>query len=202
MVLWFVTMDDINTAPGSRLRGLRISWWLVKFLLAALFIAIFVRVLIAQPFLVTGASMEPTLNPNEYLVIDKISHQISELERGDVIIMRYPLDSSVYFVKRVIGLPGETVHVSNGTITVLMKDGTPHVLHEPYLVMPNDDKPDATVTLAQDEYFVLGDNRAHSSDSREWGPLQKKFIVGRAFARLFPFDKIKLLPGEHRFSEE
>ena len=174
----------------------------VKFSIAALLIALVVRWFVAQPFLVTGASMEPTLNPNEYLVIDKLFYNFFKPERGDIIIMRYPLDSSVYFVKRIIGLPGETISISKGAITILAQDGTSEALHEPYLVVSKDAKPDTTVTLAQDEYFVLGDNRTQSSDSRDWGPLQRRFIVGRAFTRLFPFDKMQILPGQHRFSSE
>jgi signal peptidase I len=192
----------MDVAAKRRMRMQRLgntALLIVKFFIAALVIALVVRWFVAQPFVVTGASMEPTLDPNEYLVIDKIFYEISKPERGDVIIMRYPLDSSVYFVKRVIGLPGETVQVSKNTITILAQDGTSNVLHEPYLVLTQSTKPDTTVTLATGEYFVLGDNRAHSSDSRDWGPLQKKFIVGRAFARLFPFDRMEVLPGQYRF---
>jgi signal peptidase I len=179
--------------------GLRILWLLVKFSVAALFITLPIRWFVAQPFLVTGPSMEPTFKTNEYLVIDKLWYHLHQPQRGDVIIMRYPLDPSMYFVKRIIGMPGETVSITNGIVTILSPGGASVVLHEPYIVTQAGKAENETTTLAEDEYFVLGDNRAQSSDSREWGPLQAKFIVGRAFVRLLPLNEIQILPGQARF---
>jgi signal peptidase I len=179
--------------------GLRMVWLIVKFSIAALFIALPIRWFVAQPFIVEGPSMEPTFKTSEYLVIDKLWYHFHQPERGDVIIMRYPLDPSLYFVKRVIGLPGETVSITNGVVTILSASGTTITLHEPYIVEQTAKPQNETTTLAEDEYFVMGDNRTQSSDSREWGPLQAKFIVGRAFMRLYPLNEIQILPGQARF---
>jgi signal peptidase I len=177
----------------------RVVWWILKFAIAALVIALPIRSFVAQPILVSGMSMEPNLMPHEYLVVDKLWYHIHAPERGDVIVMRYPLDASTYFVKRIIGLPGETVSDNNGIVTVLSADGSVTVLDEPYVALHSDKKEKSTTSLAADEYFVLGDNREQSSDSRNWGPLQKKFIVGRAAVRLFPLSQLEILPGQYRF---
>jgi signal peptidase I len=176
-------------------------WLFLKFSIAALVIVLPIRWFIAQPFIVSGASMEPTFQDNDYLVIDKLSYDLHSPQRGDVIIMRYPLDPSIYFVKRIIGLPGETVAVASTTITIISSSGT-STLAEPYLVMPLGKPEFSTTTLSANEYFVLGDNRGGSSDSREWGPLQKRYIIGRAFMRLLPLDKIQILPGQFRYPNQ
>src|SRR6267154_6380769 len=105
-------METQVVSAKPALVWLRLFWLVAKFSLAALFIALPIRWFVAQPFLVEGASMEPTFTSNEYLVIDKLWYHLHEPQRGDVVIMRYPLDPSVFFVKRIIGLPGETVNVS------------------------------------------------------------------------------------------
>ncbi len=192
--------SDPEKNPRPRRAILDTLTLLFMYTLAAFFIVLPIRFFVAQPFFVSGDSMEPTFMPNEYLVIDKLYYRMHEPQRGDVIIMRYPLDPSTYLVKRVIGVPGETVSISNGKVTVTSIDGSRHVLDEPYLKFEKKDAT-ATTTLSKDEYFVLGDNRFHSSDSREWGPLQSKFIVGRAFVRLYPFRDARLLPGQHRYTD-
>jgi signal peptidase I len=178
--------------------SLRLFWLVVKFSIAALIIVLPIRFFVAQPFLVSGDSMAPTFHDGDYLVIDKLWYDFHKPQRGDVIIMEYPLNPAIYFVKRIVGLPGETIGVHNGIVTIVGATGT-STLSEPYIILPSFKMEDSTTTLAADEYFVLGDNRTQSSDSREWGPLQTKFIVGRAFMRLFPWNEIHILPGEYRF---
>lgn len=170
----------------------------LKFLLIAFLIVTPFRLFVAQPFIVSGASMAPTFEQNEYVVIDKISYRFVEPQRGDIIIFRYPLDSSQFFIKRIVGLPGEEVSIQGGVITVTGGDGVAHILDEPYRSSSMKNRSSVT-KLADDEYFVLGDNRLASADSREWGPLQKKFIVGRALVALFPLRDASLYPGDYTF---
>ncbi len=141
-------------------------WETVKFIVIALLIVIPFRIWIAQPFVVSGASMEPTFINGDYLIVDEISYRFEQPQKGDVIIFRYPLDPSKFFIKRIEGLPGDTV-TENGK----------------------------QIVLAENEYYVLGDNRNESLDSRYWGSLPKSLIVGRAFLRLWPVSKIGVFPG-------
>lgn len=163
----------------------------------ALVIVIPFRFFVAQPFIVSGASMLPTIVPREYLVIDVVSLALRAPERGEVIIFRYPFDTTVYFVKRVIGLPGETVTILDGHVTIEKPSGELVILDEPYLMDEFRTHESNTTTLESGEYFVMGDNRKGSSDSRVWGPLQEKFIVGYALLRLYPFGRAAFTPGEH-----
>lgn len=168
---------------------------IAKFACIALVIVLPVRWFVAQPFIVSGASMEETFHNNEYLIVDQLSYYFEDPARGEVIVFRYPNDPSKYFIKRVIGLPGETLHLSGTSITVI-NDEHPDgmTLHEPYAALGNGSR-EETVTLGPTEYFVMGDNRDHSSDSRAWGNLERDLIVGRAFVRLLPPDRIGLFPG-------
>lgn len=179
-------------------------WWveLISLSAIALIIVVPFRLFIAQPFVVSGTSMEPTFEPKEYLVIDEISYRFKDIERGDVVIFRYPLDPDVYFVKRVIGLPGDTVTIRDGVVSI-SRDGEVvyERLDEPYVRPGFEKKDNSSTTLDEREYFVLGDNRRASADSRVWGPLQDRYIIGRAVARLYPLSDAALFPGHHTFTQ-
>jgi len=169
-------------------------WDLIKFVILAIVIVMPIRMFIAQPFVVSGESMYPTFKDKEYLIIDELSYLTGEPKRGDVIVFRYPNDTKRFFIKRVIGLPNETIIIDKGAIKIindLNPDG--FFLEEPYL----NEKFDTTSTYQtnQKEFFVLGDNRNKSSDSRYWGILPRKLIVGRAYLRLLPIKNISYLPG-------
>jgi signal peptidase I len=169
-----------------------------KFSIIVLIIVIPVRVYVAQPFIVSGPSMEPTFSGGEYLIVDQLSHRFTGPERGSVIIFKFPENPSKFYIKRVIGLPGETVELRGSTVIIKNSENPSGViLDEPYLATDNKKTGFLTTSLEDDEYFVLGDNRNGSSDSRGWGPLNEDFIVGRAFIQLFPFKEISFLPGEH-----
>ena len=172
---------------------------ILKFTILAFLIVTPFKWFVAQPFIVSGASMVPTFVQNEYIVIDKMSYRFEKPKRGDVIIFHYPLDASYFFIKRIVGLPGEIVNVGEGGITITQASSTPRTLVEPYLPSDGIRYRYSTTTLAADEYFVLGDNRDESADSREWGPLQEKFIVGRAFMSLFPLSHKGFFPGAYEF---
>lgn len=169
---------------------------ILVFLLLAVLIVVPFRLFIAQPFVVQGASMEPTYVNGEYLVIDQLTYHFNEPQRGDVITFRYPEDPSVFFIKRIIGLPGETVLVEDETVTITDPGVGTFELVEPYAKFDGPLFGRQSVTLKDDEYFVLGDNRPRSSDSRVWGPLPKENIMGRAYLRLLPLNNIEYLPGK------
>ncbi|MDD5589912.1 MAG: signal peptidase I [Candidatus Portnoybacteria bacterium] len=171
-----------------------VIWELFKIILIAAVIVIPIRFFLIQPFFVKGASMEPNFDDGEYLIIDEISYRLREPARGEVIVFRFPGDPSQFYIKRIIGLPGETVEMVGGRIRISNKENpNGFFLNEAsYLEnIPNlgDDK----ITLAETEYFVMGDNRAASYDSRRWGPLPKKNIIGRAWLRAWPVSRAQIL---------
>lgn len=171
-----------------------------EFAILALVIVIPFRIFIAQPFVVNGASMDPTFTNGEYLIVDQLSYRFSTPERGSVLIFKYPNDPSKYFIKRVIGLPGETVKSENGQITIINTSNPSGIkLNEPYIKFHKEDS--FETRLGNSEYFVMGDNRSGSADSRMWGALPSEDIVGRPVIRLFPISKMDVLPGNYEESQ-
>ncbi len=168
---------------------------IIRFSIIALIIVIPIRMFVAQPFIVSGSSMENTFQSGQYLIVDQITYKFEEPKRGDVIIFRYPRDISKFFIKRVIGLPGDTISI-DGNVVTLSNETHPNgiVIDEPYIasMQPNTR---LTEDLSEGEYFVMGDNRDASSDSRMWGILHEDKIVGRALLRLFPLTEIGTFPG-------
>ncbi|CAN5704900.1 signal peptidase I [soil metagenome] len=168
---------------------------IVTFLVLAVIIVLPIRLFVAQPFVVEGESMHPTFESADYLIVDELTYHFEAPKRGDVIVFRYPNDPSVFYIKRIVGLPGETVSIDQGTVSIKKADGTSITLDESYVV-----DEDATYTqstsVGAGEYFVMGDNRPASSDSRVWGLLPRKNIIGRAFIRLLPAKSFGLFPGE------
>jgi len=167
---------------------------IIKFTIIALLIVIPIRMYIAQPFIVIGDSMVPTFHNGEYLIVDEITYKLEEPERGDVIVFKFPSDKSRHLIKRIIGLPGESVKIAGGKVEVTTVDGEIITLDEKEYINGSFGGM-TTETLGDDEYFVMGDNRQASSDSRSWGPLEENFIVGKALIRLFPLTAIALNPG-------
>lgn len=170
---------------------------IVKFTIFALVIVLPIRLFIAQPFIVSGASMDPTFESGEYLIVDQLSNKLEEPVRGQVVIFKYPKDETKYFIKRVIGLPGETIIIDGTTVTIKNKERPQgFTLTEPYIDLRNEKEENVNITLKDGQYFVLGDNRRQSSDSRAWGTLPRDNIIGTPFVRLFPFSKISIFPGK------
>ncbi|MBI5134025.1 MAG: signal peptidase I [Candidatus Taylorbacteria bacterium] len=168
---------------------------LLSYAILALVVVLPIRMWVAQPFVVNGSSMDTTFADGEYLIVDELSYRFKAPERGDVLIFKYPQDPSKYFIKRLIGLPGETVVVKNDKVTIVNADNPKGiVLNEPYIHSRTFG--DLTKTLEDDEYFVMGDNRVVSSDSRVWGALPKSDVVGRPIMRLLPLSGFDLWPGK------
>lgn len=163
-------------------------WELAKIIIIALVIVIPIRYLIFQPFFVKGQSMEPNFENGDYLIIDEITYKFRAPERGEVIVFKYPNDLSQRYIKRIIGLPGETVEIDNSQIEISNKEGNKTLLNESEY-LPSSIYTPGTIkfTLADGEYFVMGDNRPASSDSRRWGAVPRQDIVGRVLLRAFPF---------------
>lgn len=172
-------------------------WELVRFTVLAILIVIPIRVFIAQPFVVSGSSMVPTFHNAEYLIVDEISYRFKDPERNDVVIFRYPNDTKKFFIKRVIGLPNETVDIKGSTVTITNSENkNGFVLSEPYVGSISNNN--THFELKDGEYFVMGDNRMQSSDSRYWGAVKEELIIGKAFLRLLPINKVDILPGEYK----
>ena len=168
---------------------------IVKFAVIALVIIVPLRTWVAEPFIVSGLSMFPTFNNAQYLIVDQLTYDFHQPMRGDVVIFKYPLDPKTYFIKRVIGLPGETVSIADGVVTIIKPTATgteSFVLSEPYIAPDHRSYDNFKTLLSSSEYFVMGDNRNQSSDSRVWGNLDKKYLVGRPYLRLLP---PSILPG-------
>ena len=163
------------------------NFWLElgKLIFISLVIVIPFRLYVAQPFIVEGASMDPTFKSGEYLIVDELTYHWSDPKRGSVLIFRYPRDPSKYFIKRVIGLPGETLEIKDGIVTI-KNEVSPlgFVIDEPYIKFPKTDN--LLITLGEDEYFVMGDNRLGSADSRIWGPVPREDVIGRPIIRFMP----------------
>lgn len=181
-VMDFFTEQEQENPEGS-IKDFFIE--LLQVVIVALIIIIPVRYYFIKPFYVKGASMEPTFYDHEYLVIDEISYRFKEPVRGDIIVFRYPKDPKQYFIKRIVGLPGETVQITNNRVFINGQQ-----VDETYLEEQTDTRGEIVVTLQPDEYFVLGDNRNYSLDSRSFGPLPRKYMVGKTWIRGWPFDKI------------
>ncbi|OGE82744.1 MAG: signal peptidase I [Candidatus Doudnabacteria bacterium RIFCSPLOWO2_01_FULL_44_21] len=204
---------EINNEPKVNIFGkfaptAILVWEFLKIVLIALIIIIPIRYFIFQPFIVSGASMEPNFYNAQYLIIDELTYHFKEPQRGEVVVLIHHFqtnerrsDGKEFYIKRVIGLPGEKIQIDNGRVTII-NDQHPEgiTLDEPYLpnqgiTYPHDPKivgGKKTITLSSDEYFMMGDNRLASSDSRDWGPLKRADMVGRVLLRALPITSFQL----------
>ena len=175
-------------------------WELVRFAIIALIIVIPIRLFVAEPFIVSGLSMFPTFNNGDYLIVDKISYELGTPQRDDVVVFRYPNDTTKFFIKRIIGLPNETVDIKGNTVTITnAAHPQGFQLNQPFVENPADNE--THFVLGSDEYFVMGDNRSASSDSRYWGAVKRNLLQGKAFLRLLPISNINLWPGNYKQAE-
>ncbi len=176
----------------------------IQVIVIALIISLPIRYFIAEPFIVNGASMDPTFATGQFLIVDRLSYRFENPARGDVIVFEYPNNPKIYYIKRIIGLPGETIAMKDGEITITNKDDAAFTaahpngftLNEPYIDAIHKAHDTLTTTLNKDNYFVMGDNRLQSSDSRVWGDLNRDLIVGKPFIRLLPIPSISIWPGK------
>ena len=193
-----VGASELPPTPPSGVRTFsRNLWETTKVFIISLAIIIPVRTYVAQPFFVRGASMAPNFEDGEYLIIDELSSKakLRPRQRGDVVVFRYPVDPTQYYIKRIVGLPSERVRIANGTIMIFSAEFPQGVILAEAAYLPAAERTEGftDLTLGENEVFVLGDNRDHSSDSRAWGALPLDLIVGRAWVRAFPLTRAGVL---------
>lgn len=182
-------------APNKTI--LQTIWEFASFGIIALLIVMPIRFFVAQPFIVSGSSMVPTFEDSDYLIIDEISYRLKDPKRFDVVVFRYPKDPTKYFIKRIMALPNEKITIEGATITIHNEENPDgFVLDQSFIKDPSDNS--MSFDLNEDEYFVMGDNRNFSSDSRFWGPVNRDFIIGKAFIRLLPISNVDILPGVYQ----
>ncbi|MFW0870873.1 MAG: signal peptidase I [Patescibacteria group bacterium] len=184
--------EDKNTPPKPR------SWTreLLDFALIVLLVVLPIRYFVAEPYIVTGVSMADTYATGHYLIINKFEYKLGSIDRGDVLVFRSPVEEDKFYIKRVIGLPGETISIHDGHVYAQSEDHEEILLEEPYASSRT--LGTTLMELDDDEYFMMGDNRIDSFDSRSWGPLNIDNIRGEPVLRLFPLNKIDLMPGRYR----
>ncbi|MEF9941268.1 MAG: signal peptidase I [Lachnospiraceae bacterium] len=181
-----------NEKPHSIMREL-MGWVIYLFIIVGL--TYLIITFVGQRTKVSGSSMETTLSHGDNLIVDKISYKFREPERYEIIVFPYKHQTNTYYIKRIIGLPGETVQVKNGNVYINGEELGEHYGTE---VMQQAGIAEEEIQLGEDEYFVLGDNRNHSSDSRDpsVGVLKREDLMGRAWVRIYPFDTMGVIPHE------
>jgi signal peptidase I len=192
-------MDEIPHTRTSFIFAVSSFFWeLLKAFILAMVIIVPIRYFIVQPFFVRGASMEPNFHDGEYLVVDQLSYRFREPARGEVVVFRYPQDHSQFFIKRIVGLPGEEVFVQDGRVIIrnAAYASGGELQEAEYLDPSVRTRGQVHTVLGPGEYFVLGDNRPASSDSRSWGSVSRDEIVGRTWFRAWPLNKILFFPSE------
>lgn len=187
-------LEQVKEKPKTGWQSLR---ELILFALLSLAIVAPIRIFIAQPFIVSGSSMFPTFHNNDYLIVDELSYRLGDPQRYDVVIFRYPGDTTKFFIKRIIGLPGETIDIKGKDVTIQNKEN-PNGFKLDQSFINNEMNANKHYVLESDQYFVLGDNRNASSDSRVWGAVPRNLLIGKAFLRLYPLNKINYQPGDYK----
>jgi signal peptidase I len=170
----------------------------ILYIIGAILLAAIIQAFIIRPFIVSGTSMDPVIQNGQYLLVDEVSYHFESPQRGDVIVFKAPPEPTKYYIKMIVGLPGETVKITDGKVTII-NSAHPQgfTLSEPFITHPSYDS--GTYVVPQGEYFVMGDNRAGSYDSRSWGFLPYANIRGRALLRLIPVNDISLFPGKEHY---
>lgn len=181
--------ESSSLDAGEEERGVKSDLWgFLKVVFISFLIVLPIRAFVVQPFIVRGPSMEPTYHENEYLIVNEIGYTFSDPKQFEVIVFRFPKKPSQFFIKRIIGVPGQEVIIRQGKVFIDGKE-----IDEAYLPEGTLTAQDTIMKLDEEEYFVLGDNRAQSSDSRLWGVLPRNHIVGKVWIRVYPFDKAGIL---------
>lgn len=188
---WFQQAQEETLTPQSNVKLFFLE--LLKLALFAIVTIFLVRYFLFKPFYVRGASMEPSFSDREYLIINEISYRFGQPERGDIVVFRSPLNKKEFFLKRIIGLPGEKFKIKDGMV-IIYNDASPAgiILKEDYLAEGIKTQPEVSLILGEDKYFVMGDNRLSSLDSRHLGPIGESLIIGKVLLRGWPLDRAQI----------
>lgn len=191
---WFKPAQEETLTPQSNVKLFFLE--LLKLALFAIITIFLVRYFLFKPFYVRGASMEPSFSDKEYLIINEISYRFGQPQRGDIVVFRSPLNKKEFFLKRVIGLPGEKLKIKDGTV-IIYNEANPAgiILKEDYLAQGVKTQPEVSLILGEDKYFVMGDNRLSSLDSRHLGPIGESLIIGKVLLRGWPLDRAQIFTG-------
>jgi signal peptidase I len=178
---------DSGTHPNPPGLALLAAW--ARDLLVSLIVAAFIIMFLYQPVKVEGTSMLPGLDDQERIFINKFVYHLEPIERGDIVVFRYPRDPSKSYIKRVVAVGGDRVRIADGRVYV-----NEQLLPEPYVPREfDDDRSYPEITIPAGSYFLLGDHRSSSSDSRDFGPVSRRFIYGKAVFSYWPVDKVGVL---------
>lgn len=182
-------MEDVTSkeVKEKKIEKTNEFWSTLKTIFWAFILALLLRAFVFEPFYIPSASMEPTLYPNDRILVSKLDYLFSPPGRGDVIVFKYPMDPSVDYIKRIIALPGEKIEIKNGVVFINGK-----ALEEDY-IMQHQGYDFGPLQVPQGMYFVMGDNRNDSADSRYWGPLAENLIIGEAKLIYWPPSRIRLI---------
>ncbi len=198
--------DRQHNDPQSEEYGFRgVIWEIVKMVFWVVVIIVPIRVFLIQPFFVQGASMEPNFEDREYLIVNELGYKTTsvsnlftvkpfkEFQRGDVVVFRYPKNPSVFYIKRIVGLPGERIQISDDVVRIYNSENpNGFILDENSYLSPSVTTSGEIDVMLGDEYFVMGDNREYSSDSRSWGSVPERDVMGKVVLRAWPFSKAKI----------
>lgn len=185
-------MSDSTEAPGKVKDGPQKSALreILESLIIAVILALLIRAFVFQPFYIPSGSMEPTLQIQDHIIVNKFIYRFREPERGDIVVFKYPLNPKKDFVKRLVGKPGERVELRSSKVYVNGREA-PEKFLPPGLKFQDF----GPVLVPENTYLMLGDNRNNSDDSRVWGPLPKENIIGKAMLVYWPLDRIRIMSG-------
>lgn len=182
-------------------RAVSIFFDLIESVVVALSIFVVIYLFLIQPHQVKGASMDPTFHDGQYILTDKISYRLHMPQRGDVVVFKAPMNPDFDYIKRIIGLPGDTISIKDGKVIINGQSLNDEYIQTDTILLPGQYiREGEQITVGPNEYFVLGDNRSHSADSRQWGMVPQKDIIGRVFFRYWPVNKFGLIGKPKEFN--
>lgn len=202
----FATIPVEAEQPSTTEQVSHAAWEIFKTVSVILVAALIIRTFLVQPFFVDGNSMQPTFQPSDYLLVNQLSYHFSKPRHGDIVVFKAPPEPTENYIKRIVGVPGDTVELKNGGVMIKnSKHPQGVMISEPYVRQNTRTQPETEQTswkLSGNDYFVAGDNRepGMSSDSRAWGPVPRENIIGKVALRVYPIASLGTIK-QHEFPE-